>query len=96
MEKNDSVKRAPSVLHEMSEDEKLRRLAELREKAILEEESVRDGALEEGMEIGRKAGRQEGEQEEKIAIAKKMKEEELSIEQIQRITGLTREAIEKL
>ena len=84
MEKNESVKKASSVLHEMSEDEKLRRLAELREKAILEEASVRDWALEEG----EKKGKQE--------IAKNMKKEKLSMEQIARITGLSNEEIEKL
>ena len=84
MEKNDSVKRASSVLHEMSEDEKLRRLAELREKAILEEESVRDGALE------------EGEQKKALEIATKMKDKDMDIEDIAELTGLSKEEIEKL
>ena len=84
MEKNDSVKRASSVLHEMSEDEKLRRLAELREKAILEEESVRDGALEEGA------------QKKALEIAKTLKRMNMSTEDIEKATGLAKDEIEKL
>jgi predicted transposase/invertase (TIGR01784 family) len=48
----------------------------------------RQRAYEEGVEQGSK--------EEKIAMAKKMKEENISIEIIVKITGLTKEEIENL
>ena len=68
----------------MSEDEELQRLAELKEKWDLDERSARQSALDEGEEKAKKE------------IAKKMKEEKITIEQICRITGLSKEEIDKL
>ena len=84
MEENEEVKKAESVLHEMSEDEKLQRLAELREKWELDERSARI------------ASEDIGKQEEKRRIAKKMKEEKIDVNQIVKITGLTKEEVDLL
>ena len=48
MKENEEVKKANSVLYEMSEDEELQRLAELREKWDLDERSALGHAKEEG------------------------------------------------
>ena len=67
MKENEEVKKANSVLHEMSEDEELQRLAELREKWDLDERSALGHAKDEGIKEGEKLGLEKG----KIEIAKK-------------------------
>ena len=108
MEKNEDIKEAVVKVHEMSEDEKIRRLADLREKAIMDEKAIRKAGYRRGMEKGLedgkkigieqgiKQGKNEGKIEEKLEIAKKMKEKGLGIEQIKEITGLNQEEIDKL
>ena len=108
MEKNEDIKEAVVKVHEMSEDEKIRRLADLREKAIMDEKAIRKAGYRRGMEKGLedgkkigieqgiKQGKNEGKIEEKLEIAKKMKEKGLGIEQIKEITGLNQEEINKL
>lgn len=108
MKENEEVKKANSVLYEMSEDEKLQRLAELREKWDLDERSARQHAIEEGLEEGRKKGMEQGLQEgiqqgvkkgeknAKIEIAKKMKEEKVDLETIMKFTGISKKEIEQL
>lgn len=88
MKENEEVKKANTVLYEMSEDEKLQRLAELREKWDLDERSALANAEEEGIE--------KGEKKAKIEIAKKMKSEKMNIETIMKMTDLTKEEIEEL
>lgn len=67
MEKNNSMKNAKEKLNVMSEDDRIKRLAELREKAILDEkEAAYTGyceGLNKGLEDGRKKGLQEGKSE---------------------------------
>ena len=92
MKENEEVKKANSVLHEMSEDEELQRLAELREKWDLDERSALGHAKDEGIKEGEKLGLEKG----KIEIAKKMKAEKLELEIIMKMTELTKEEIEKL
>lgn len=107
MKENKEIKKAKSVLHVMSKDEELQRLAELKEKwerdelsaKIAREEEKKEAQAEgrkEGRKEGIKEGRIEGEKQKTIEIAKKMKEEKFLVEQIVRITGLTREDIEKI
>lgn len=96
MEKNEEIKDAVVTVHHMSEDEKLRKLAELREKAILDEKAIKRAAQKDGFKIGHKEGIKEGIKEEKINIAKKMKEMGLSIQDIVTATGLLKEDLEKL
>ena len=51
---------------------------------------------QEGIKEGRREGKLEGEKNKTISIAKSMKAENIDIETIKRITGLTLEEIEKL
>ena len=80
MKENEEVKKANSVLHVMSEDEKLQRLAELREKWDLDERSALRNAKDDGIK----------------EVAKRMKTRGLNIEDIIDMTGLSKEEIEKL
>ena len=88
MKKNKDIEEAVVTVHEMSEDEKLRRLAELREKAIMDEKAIRKAGYVHGME--------DGEKNEKIKIAKNLKKLGIKIEDIALATNLTKEEIEKL
>ena len=80
MKKNEEIKEAVVTVHHMSKDEKLRKLAELREKAIMDEKAIRRA----------------GEKDERNTIAKKLKKMGMSKEQIMTATGLTEKEIEKL
>ena len=92
MEENKEIKKAMEELEEISKDKELRLIAELREKAIRDEKnglrSAREDGLAEGIEKGKKA--------EKEEIAKAMLKEKMSVEQIAKITGLSKLEIEKL
>ena len=96
MKENKELKEAKEKLEVMSEDEKMQILAELRLKAIRDEKAVErfgyNQGMENGIEKGKKAGKIEGIKE----MTKKMKEEGIDIETIQKITNLTEEEINSL
>ena len=100
MKKNKDIEEAVVTVHEMSEDEKLRRLAELREKAIMDEKAIRKAGyvhgMEEGLEKGKALGEKSGYEKAKIKIAKKLKEKGNSVDEIKEITGLSEEEINKV
>ena len=83
-EKNKTLEKARKEMTYLTGDEEIRRLAELREKWEMDWNS--------SMDYSKKEGKKEGKKED----AKKMKEEKIPIETIMRITGLTKEEIEKL
>ena len=84
MEENEELKEAKEKLDKITEDARMQQLAWWREKAIYEENTMLNSSF--------RKGKKEREKE----IAKKMKEEKIPTETIMRITGLTKEEIEKL
>ena len=100
MEKNEDVKKAVVTVREMSEDEKMERLAELRQKAIMDEKALYNTGIREGKElgraegekIGRKSGEKIGERKNKIEVIKKMLNDNL---EIKKYTNATDEEIEE-
>ncbi len=92
MGENKSVDRAKKILEEISQDERERYLAELREKYIMDQKAISDAGFDKGI----KQGKEEGRKDKAFEIAKKLKEMKMSIEDIEKVTGLTREEIEKL
>ena len=96
MENNENMKKAKEKLHTMSEDETLRRLAELREKAILDENEAEYTGYCKGKEAGLKEGKKLGINQSNKEIAKKMKKLGYAPESIMEITNLSKEQIEKL
>ena len=92
MIENEKVKKAEEELEYLSGDEAERRIAYLRETAEID----RKFAMTAARDQGRAEGRSEGKIEEKIETAKKMLAEELDINLIIKITGLTKDEIEKL
>ena len=97
------IKKAKEVLEEISQDKRERYLAELREKYILDQKAIEDAGydkgLREGMTQGIAQGIAQGKKEEKekiLEIAKNLLKINMLIEQIEEVTGLTKEEIEKL
>ena len=106
---DESIKKAKEVLEEISEDEHEQYLAHLREKYIFEIQGIEEAGYDKGYSNGKKEryegtdqnkekknGQEDGKKNEKIEIAKKMKENNIDIETIIKCTGLTKEEIEKL
>ena len=87
-EENKAIVKAKKVLEEISQDERERYLAELREKYIMDQKATEQYGYKQGLEHG-------GNNKAKI-IAKKMKDKKLDIDFISEITGLKKEEIEKL
>ena len=81
MEESKEIKEAVEKLDNLSEDERMQRIADLREKAILDEKAIYAKGLDDGIK------------EAKQEIAKKLKDEGISIEKIEQIKGLTEEGI---
>ena len=108
MKENVNMKEARVKLEGISDDARIQRIAELREKAILDEkeakytgymnglEEGRKDGLELGKQEGKEQGRKEGKKEGIEQIARKMKKTNFDIQTIKEITGLTEEEIEKI
>lgn len=84
MNENKEIKEAMNELEEMSKDEELRRVAELREKAIRDEKN------------GLRHARQDGIKEGKEEVARKMKKEKYPDEIIAKLTELTVEEVKNI
>ena len=80
MEENEELKEAVEKLDRLSEDERMQRIADLREKAILDEKAI----YARGEEIGARR------------VAKQLLNIDMPVEEIIKITGLTEEEIEKI
>ena len=87
-EEEPEIKEAIERLEDISSDEEKIRIAELREKYIMDRESELETAEEKGIKKGSQIRNKE--------IAKKMKDKKMPIEDIIEITGLTKEEIEKI
>ena len=87
-EKNEKVRRAVENYEVLTGDEEVKRLAEIRLMAKMEEKYALDCAREEGKEVGIKQNKRE--------IAQKMKKQKMPIKQIAEITGLSEKEIEKI
>ena len=96
MEKNEEIKEATVVVKQMSEDEKMQRLAFLREKAILDEKEIVETATNKGLREGMEKGMEKGRKENKKEIAKKLYEINMPIEQIAKVVELDISEVKKI
>lgn len=96
MIENEKVKKAEEELEYLSGDEAERRIAYLRETAEIDRKFAMTAARDQGREEGRAEGKSEGRAEGMVDVAKKMLAEKMDINLIIKITGLTKEEIEKL
>ena len=85
---NEEVKKAKEVLDELSQDEHARRLAELREKYIMDQKATEAAGYDKGFESGTK--------KRTLDIAKKLKVEGVDINIICKTTGLSIDEINNL
>ena len=92
MSNDKELDEAYKKLENISGDEKLRRLSELRLKAILDEKAT----LECGREAGLKEGMAKGERAKQLEIAKTLIAKRFEKNEIAEITKLSIEEIEKL
>ena len=90
--KNEEVKKAKKVLDEISQNEEERRLAELREKYIMDQKAVEAAGYDKGL----KCGIEQGIETNRIQIARKMKTQGFDTDTIRNITDLSIEKINKL
>lgn len=96
MEENKEIKEAMEELEKISKDEELRRVAELREKAIRDEQNGLRHAKAEGRDEGIKEGIKQGIKQGIQKVVKKLIQSNMSITDISELTGLTEEEIKKL
>ena len=89
---NEKIKEAKSELEKLEMSPEDRELYELRLKAIRDEINIRESGYTDGMRDGMKDGEEKGKKE----IAKNMLKENMPIEVISKLTGLSQEEIEKL
>ena len=92
MEENKNIKKAIDELEQVSGNARLRRIAELKEKYIRDEQSSIEYAQDEGFKLGEA----KGEKNKSLEIAKNMLKENSSIGFISKVTGLSLEEIEAL
>ena len=86
--KDKNLKEAVEKLEVISGDEKMRRIAELRLKYILDKNT--------NIRTAREQGIKQGKQLEKLEIIKNLIKVKIPIEQISEATGLSKEEIEKI
>ena len=97
---NENIKAAKEELEMINSDDLKKRRADEREKALMNHIWWRNNAIKEGKEIGIKEGKKEGIKEGiiegKKQIAKSLIKENMPIDKIATITGLSKEEIEEL
>ena len=108
MEKNNDIKDAVIEVHERSKDEQLRRLAELKEKAIMDEKAIykagrlrgeKEGiqkGLQEGVQKGIQKGITQGQLEKSIEIIKNLYSMNLTISQIAQAVDMSEQEVQKI
>lgn len=104
MKKNSSMKEAKDKLDSMSDDREIRRMAELREKWLLDQKAIErtgynrgfNNGVKDGIKQGIEQGIEQGSKNSKYEIAKKMKIEKLNNKLISKITGLSEKEIEEI
>ena len=96
IEKNELVKKAQKDYEYLTGDAATRRLQELREKAILDENSAYATGKKRGIKEGEVRGEARGKRQEKIKIAIEMMKNNIKKEVIEKCTGLDKEELNKL
>ena len=93
---DENINKANKVLETISQDERERRLTELREKYRMDQHAIMLAGYDKGLKEGIQQGLEEGIEQTKINMLEKLLKTDLSIEQIMEITGFTDEEIEKI
>ena len=91
MNENDALKKAKEELDNIQKDEYEQRMAELRQKHIMNSKAIEEYGYDKGLEEGLKKGTQKV-----FEIVKKLFQKGKSIEEIIELTDLTEEDIKKI
>ncbi|MGG1519610.1 Rpn family recombination-promoting nuclease/putative transposase [Paenibacillus oryzisoli] len=86
------LEKAMTVLEFLSQDKEARRRYEMRQKALHDEASLREGAREEGQREGELQGKLKG----KLEVASNMLAKGMNIETVSEFTGISIEELKKL
>ena len=92
MADTNDIKDAVIEVHERSKDEQLRRLAELKEKAIMDEKAI----YKAGKLRGEKEGISQGELKKSIEIIKNLYSMNLTISQIAQAVDMSEQEVQKI
>ena len=96
MEKNNDIKDAVIEVHERSKDEQLRRIAELKEKAIMDEKAIYKAGRLRGEKEGIQKGISQGQLEKSIKIIKNLHSMNLTISQIAQAVDMSEQEVQKI
>ena len=99
MKNNKGVRDAVVKVMELSEDEKMERLAFLREKAIMDEKAIRAGGYDDGYKEGKEKGIEQGIKEKKKQtekIVRKLKAKNMTTKEISAIVEISTKEVEKI
>jgi len=94
--KNPEIRKAVDTLYQLSSDEQIQAEHERRLKAWRDRASQIEGSFLDGKQEGRQEGIQQGRRDNAIEIARSMKADNVSTNQIIKYTGLTEEQIKSL
>ena len=96
MKDNKEIKSIADTLEQVSGDEKLRRIAELKEKAMLDDKAALDYATEKGIAKGIEQGIEKGIEKERHTLITTMFKNGATLYSLERLTGLDRKELEKI
>ncbi len=88
MKENKEIKSIADTLEQVSGDEKLRRIAELKEKAILDEKAALDYATEKEIDQGR--------EKERYLLITNMFKNGTTLEQLEKFTGFNKAKLNEI
>ena len=92
MKDNKEIKSIADTLEQVSGDERLRRIAELKEKAMLDDKAALDYATEKGIAKGIEQGIEKG----KHTLITTMFKNGATIDSLEKLTGLNRKELEEI
>lgn len=96
MKKNLNIEEAMELLEQISQDKELQRRIELRQKAILDQNSAKTSNIQYGIKKGLEQGLEQGKLKRELEIAKNMLAKNIEVSIISEVTGLSIEEIDKL
>ena len=96
MADTNDIKDAVIEVHERSKDEQLRRLAELKEKAIMHEKAIYKAGRLRGEKEGIQKGISQGQLEKSIKIIKNLYSMNLTISQIAQAVDMSEQEVQKI
>jgi len=100
MKENDKILKAKEVLDRLNDNEEERKIAYQRQRAIRYQNALRESGYDEGFEVGKEKGLEDGikqgVEQGKKDIVRKMLDNNINIDMIIKITGLTKEQIENI